>query len=32
MIIVILALVPALLVGMYNVGLQHYLAVARVTF
>ena len=33
MIIVILALVPALLVGMYNVGLQHYLAVGQeVTF
>lgn len=26
MIIVILALIPALLVGMYNVGLQHYMA------
>ncbi|WP_352422624.1 NADH:ubiquinone reductase (Na(+)-transporting) subunit B [Proteiniphilum sp.] len=33
MIIVILALVPALLVGMYNVGLQHYLAIGQdVTF
>ncbi|MDY9919589.1 MAG: NADH:ubiquinone reductase (Na(+)-transporting) subunit B [Proteiniphilum sp.] len=33
MIIVILALIPALLVGMYNVGLQHYLAVGQeVTF
>ncbi len=31
--IVILALIPALLVGMYNVGLQHYLAVGQeVTF
>ena len=29
MIIVILALVPALLVGMYNVGLQHYLAIGQ---
>ncbi|NLY25903.1 MAG: NADH:ubiquinone reductase (Na(+)-transporting) subunit B [Bacteroidales bacterium] len=29
MIIVILALVPALLVGMYNVGLQHYMAVGQ---
>lgn len=27
--IVILALVPALLVGMYNVGLQHYLAIGQ---
>jgi Na+-transporting NADH:ubiquinone oxidoreductase subunit B len=27
--IVILALVPALLVGMYNVGLQHYIAIGR---
>ncbi len=27
MIIVILALVPALLIGMYNVGLQHYMSV-----
>ncbi|MDD2299510.1 MAG: NADH:ubiquinone reductase (Na(+)-transporting) subunit B [Fermentimonas sp.] len=27
MIIVIIALLPALLVGMYNVGLQHYMAV-----
>lgn len=27
MIIVILALIPALLVGMYNIGLQHYTAV-----
>lgn len=33
MIIVILALIPALLVGMYNVGLQHYLAIGQdVTF
>jgi len=29
MIVVILALVPALLVGMYNVGLQHYLAIGQ---
>lgn len=29
MIIVILALIPALLVGMYNVGLQHYLAIGQ---
>ena len=29
MIIVILALVPALLIGMYNVGLQHYLAIGH---
>ncbi|MBF6627688.1 MAG: NADH:ubiquinone reductase (Na(+)-transporting) subunit B [Proteiniphilum sp.] len=29
MIIVILALVPALLVGMYNVGLQHYMAIGQ---
>ena len=29
MIIVVLALVPALLMGMYNVGYQHYLAVAQ---
>ncbi|MEN6589208.1 MAG: NADH:ubiquinone reductase (Na(+)-transporting) subunit B [Proteiniphilum sp.] len=27
MIIVVLALIPALLVGMYNIGLQHYMAV-----
>lgn len=27
--IVILALLPALLVGMYNVGLQHYMAIGR---
>ena len=33
MIVVILALVPALLVGMYNVGLQHYMAIGQeVTF
>lgn len=33
MIIVVLALVPALLVGMYNVGLQHYMAIGQdVTF
>lgn len=33
MVIVILALIPALLVGMYNVGYQHYLAVnAQVGF
>lgn len=33
MIIVILALIPALLIGMYNVGLQHYLAIGQdVTF
>ncbi|WP_294083712.1 NADH:ubiquinone reductase (Na(+)-transporting) subunit B [Proteiniphilum sp. UBA5384] len=33
MIIVILALIPALLVGMYNVGLQHYMAIGQeVTF
>ena len=29
MIIVILALIPALLVGMYNVGLQHYLSIGQ---
>lgn len=29
MIIVVLALVPALLVGMYNVGYQHYLAIGQ---
>lgn len=29
--IVILALLPALLVGMYNVGLQHYLAIGQET-
>ena len=29
MIILILALVPALLVGMYNVGLQHYMAIGQ---
>lgn len=29
MIIVILALVPALLLGMYNVGLQHYMAIGQ---
>jgi len=29
MIIVIVALLPALLVGMYNVGLQHYMAVGQ---
>ncbi|MFA7155729.1 MAG: RnfABCDGE type electron transport complex subunit D, partial [Proteiniphilum sp.] len=29
MIIVILALVPALLVGMYNVGMQHYMAIGQ---
>ena len=29
MIIVIIALLPALLVGMYNVGLQHYLAIGQ---
>ena len=29
MILVIVALVPALLVGMYNVGLQHYMAVGQ---
>ncbi|WP_298650343.1 NADH:ubiquinone reductase (Na(+)-transporting) subunit B [uncultured Proteiniphilum sp.] len=29
MIIVVLALVPALLIGMYNVGLQHYLAIGQ---
>lgn len=29
MIIVIIALIPALLVGMYNVGLQHYLSVEQ---
>ncbi len=29
MIIVIIALIPALLVGMYNVGLQHYLSVGQ---
>ncbi len=27
MIIVVIALIPALLVGMYNVGLQHYMAI-----
>ncbi|MDR2815497.1 MAG: NADH:ubiquinone reductase (Na(+)-transporting) subunit B [Proteiniphilum sp.] len=33
MIIVVLALVPALLVGIYNVGLQHYMAIGQdVTF
>lgn len=33
MIIVILALLPALFVGMYNVGLQHYMAIGQdVTF
>lgn len=33
MIIVVLALVPALLFGMYNVGYQHYLAIGEtVTF
>lgn len=33
MVIVIVALIPALLVGMYNVGLQHYLAIGQdVTF
>lgn len=30
MIIVIIALIPALLMGMYNVGLQHYLSVGQV--
>lgn len=29
MILVIVALVPALLVGMYNVGLQHYMAIGQ---
>ena len=29
MIIVVIALLPALLVGMYNVGLQHYMAVGQ---
>lgn len=29
MIIVVIALIPALLVGMYNVGLQHYLAIGQ---
>lgn len=29
MIVVILALIPALLVGMYNVGLQHYMAIGQ---
>lgn len=29
MIIVIIALIPALLVGMYNVGLQHYMAIGQ---
>lgn len=29
MIIVVLALIPALLVGMYNVGYQHYLAIGE---
>ncbi len=29
MIIVIVALIPALLVGMYNVGLQHYMAIGQ---
>ncbi|MDR0333262.1 MAG: NADH:ubiquinone reductase (Na(+)-transporting) subunit B [Dysgonamonadaceae bacterium] len=29
MIVVVLALIPALLVGMYNVGLQHYLAIGQ---
>lgn len=31
MIIVIVALLPALLVGMYNVGLQHYMAIGQET-
>jgi NADH:ubiquinone oxidoreductase, Na(+)-translocating, B subunit len=31
MIIVIIALLPALLMGMYNVGLQHYMAVGQET-
>jgi Na+-transporting NADH:ubiquinone oxidoreductase subunit B len=31
MIVVITALMPALLVGMYNVGLQHYLAIGQAT-
>ncbi len=31
MILVIIALIPALLVGMYNVGLQHYMAVGQET-
>lgn len=29
MIIVVMALLPALLVGMYNVGLQHYMAIGQ---
>jgi len=29
MIIVIIALIPALLVGMYNIGLQHYMAIGQ---
>ena len=29
MIIVVIALIPALLVGMYNIGYQHYLAIAH---
>lgn len=29
MIIVVIALLPALLVGMYNVGLQHYMAIGQ---
>jgi Na+-transporting NADH:ubiquinone oxidoreductase subunit B len=29
MVIVIIALIPALLVGMYNVGLQHYMAIGQ---
>ncbi len=29
MIIVVIALIPALLVGMYNLGLQHYLAIGQ---
>ncbi len=29
MIIVVIALIPALLVGMYNIGYQHYLAIAQ---
>ena len=29
MIIVVIALIPALLVGMYNVGLQHYMAIGQ---
>jgi len=32
MIMVVLALVPALLFGMYNVGHQHYLAIGEVSF